>query len=178
MSPESLVFVSHCLERCFAEHSQDSCGTLSSGPVSPARVVDLVNVNTNSIRITRYQEELGPCLALSHCWGGTVPLKPTLSSTSLFDSVDLQALPNTFRDAITLTTRLGYSYLWIDSLCIYQDSERDWERESSKMGDIYRNAVLTIAASSSKSSGVSFLAPRPSLGPRTLDVAFTDQNHK
>jgi hypothetical protein len=55
-------------------------------------------------------------------------------------------LPQTFQDAITITRNLGYRYLWIDSLCIIQDSTEDWELESRKMGSIYRDALLNISA--------------------------------
>jgi hypothetical protein len=37
-------------------------------------------------------------------------------------------------------------YIWIDSLCIIQDQQEDWQIESSKMGDVYRNSLFTIAA--------------------------------
>jgi hypothetical protein len=40
----------------------------------------------------------------------------------------------------------GISYIWIDSLCIVQDDDLDWETESAKMASIYQNAYLTIAA--------------------------------
>jgi hypothetical protein len=42
--------------------------------------------------------------------------------------------------------RLGIKYLWIDSLCIIQGDEIDWAYESAKMGSIYSNSRLTIAA--------------------------------
>jgi hypothetical protein len=45
--------------------------------------------------------------------------------------------PITFRDAFDLSNRLGISYLWIDSLCIIQDDDEDWQRESSSMGLVY-----------------------------------------
>jgi hypothetical protein len=55
-------------------------------------------------------------------------------------------LPQTFKDAIWITRRLGYQYIWIDSLCIIQDSAEDWEAESKKMAAIYQNATATISA--------------------------------
>ena len=42
--------------------------------------------------------------------------------------------------------RLGCANLWIDALCIIQDDRLDWARESVKMGSVYENAHLTIAA--------------------------------
>lgn len=66
---------------------------------------------------------------------------------SRLTSIPLPKLPKSFREAILITRRLGYEYIWIDSLCIIQDDPADWERESAKMADIYENAVLTLAAS-------------------------------
>lgn len=47
----------------------------------------------------------------------------------------------------------GLRFIWIDSLCIIQDSQDDWLHESSRMGDVYRNSVLTIAASTAAEGG-------------------------
>lgn len=66
--------------------------------------------------------------------------------------VPFDDLPRTFRDAIQITRRLRLRYLWIDALCILQDSPDDWEKESSKMVLIYSNSFLTIAADASKDS--------------------------
>jgi hypothetical protein len=61
-------------------------------------------------------------------------------------------MPANFHDACIATRKLGYQYLWIDSLCIIQDSKEDWEIESAKMGDIYMRASLTLAAAAAKDS--------------------------
>ena len=55
-------------------------------------------------------------------------------------------LPKVFQDAIHIAGWFGISYLWIDSLCILQDSHHDWIRESCKMKNIYKNSSLTVAA--------------------------------
>ncbi|KAK5100029.1 hypothetical protein LTR70_007991 [Exophiala xenobiotica] len=61
-------------------------------------------------------------------------------------------LPQPFRDAIAITRKLGFKYLWIDSLCIIQNQREDWEVEVALMGDIFANAFCTVAAASSPSS--------------------------
>ena len=58
----------------------------------------------------------------------------------------LHDLPKTFREAIEVTRRLGVQYLWIDALCIVQDSMEDWEYESSRMAQIFQDSLLTLAA--------------------------------
>lgn len=58
-------------------------------------------------------------------------------------------LSNTFRDAVLITRRLGFRYLWIDSLCIIQGDADDWAVEASRMTTVYTKAFLVIAASGS-----------------------------
>jgi hypothetical protein len=100
--------------------------------------------------------QVGKYLCLSYCWG----LSPGITTT--YDSVHIhtkgvpdECLPATLRDAICITRRLGYKYLWIDALCILQprpgikndpEAFKDWQNQSSKMADIYGNAFLTIIA--------------------------------
>jgi hypothetical protein len=47
---------------------------------------------------------------------------------------------------------MGIRYVWIDSLCIIQGDSQDWHSEAAKMGDVYRNAALVVAASGAKDS--------------------------
>lgn len=47
--------------------------------------------------------------------------------------INEEQLVQSFKDALRITRCLGYKYLWIDSLCIIQDDEADWRKESSKM---------------------------------------------
>jgi len=87
-------------------------------------------------------------VCLSHRWGQSRSLKTekhTLSSHAR--GIPWHSLPRTYQDAIHFTQRLGLRYLWIDSLCIVQDDEREWRHESVRMAAIYRNAFVTLAAS-------------------------------
>jgi len=72
----------------------------------------------------------------------------------LYEGVQISALCKTFQDAILVTKRFwdefGVRYLWIDSLCIAQDSVVDWRRESAIMGEIYQNAFCTLAATAAE----------------------------
>lgn len=101
--------------------------------------------------------------ALSHCWGGAIsPLLTTENLESFQESIPYTELPANFRDAIIITRQLGIQYLWIDSLCIIQNSKIDWEIESKKMGFIYRDALLTLSASVSPGSTHGILKYSPS----------------
>jgi hypothetical protein len=103
----------------------------------------------------------GQYAALSHCWGGSQPLRTlTENLDDMKTGIEWICLPNTFQDGITVACRLKILYIWIDSLCIIQDSKEDWEIESSKMWAYYNNAYITISASSSPNSLTPILRQR------------------
>lgn len=109
--------------------------------------------------------------ALSHCWGGAddiLKLKSeNLDQLLQPDGVNIQEdLPKTFQHAITICRELEIPCLWIDSLCIIQDSKDDWARESSVMGEVYSKATLTIAATGSETSNSGIFFRRAGQEPK------------
>jgi hypothetical protein len=68
------------------------------------------------------------------------------------EGIDIAALPRTFREAIGLTKALGLDYLWIDSLCIIQDSPNDWAYECTRMSAVYMGSFVNIGANVSADS--------------------------
>ena len=80
-----------------------------------------------------------PYVALSYVWGP--------SSVRSEDPDRLPAdLPNTIQDAMTVTQKIGYRYLWVDRYCIDQGNEQETEDQVGKMDSIYNRAELTIIA--------------------------------
>jgi hypothetical protein len=61
-----------------------------------------------------------------------------------------------------VTRSLGIKYVWIDALCIKQDSAEDWAREAAKMRDVYSGAVLTVVAANSPSTHSGMFSQRSS----------------
>jgi hypothetical protein len=58
--------------------------------------------------------------------GGPQPLAATKSNIqTLISGVEIDRPPQTLKDAVYVTRRLGIRYLWIDALCIIQDSPED-----------------------------------------------------
>lgn len=103
-------------------------------------------------------------VALSHCWGGHVPLTTTQGTLAARQcGIELDSLPKTFRDAIMVTRALDLQYIWIDSLCIIQDSRQDWNDQAPQMHRIYDNAVLTIAADGAVNGTVGLSSPERAL---------------
>lgn len=97
-------------------------------------------------------------VALSYCWGQQAPEEgrnwqlTEANHIPHHKSINLASIPPTCSDAVLIALKLGFSYIWIDALCIIQDSVSDWAREASKMGAIYRGSSLTIAISGSESA--------------------------
>lgn len=75
-------------------------------------------------------------------------------------SIPWRELPATISDAIKLCHKLGFEYLWVDSLCIIQDNQQDWLREASDMAGIYSRSALTIAVHLCQDASESFLQQR------------------
>jgi len=124
-------------------------------PELPSRVVDVGDVTGSSpLRLLCTNGLRAPCVALSHCWGGKIETVLQRDKLQSFQhSLQLDGLATNFQDAITITRSLGIRYLWIDSLCIVQDSKEDWATESKKMGLVYRESTITLSAMASPSSG-------------------------
>jgi hypothetical protein len=96
---------------------------------------------------TASHETSGPYATLSYCWGGNIKFRLTTSSLQQFKTgFARSSLPQTIKDAVQVTMQLGLRYLWVDSLCIIQDSPEDWAAEVESMSDVCRNCHVTIAA--------------------------------
>ncbi|MCJ1251170.1 hypothetical protein MMC30_008401 [Trapelia coarctata] len=88
----------------------------------------------------------------------------------------MDVLPKSFRDAVLITRKLGYRYLWVDSLCIVQDDQSDWAREAANMGDIYRGATCTIAALAARNSQAGCFVKRNPLAIRSCRILGNAKN--
>lgn len=157
-STATTIFKSWFLE-CQSSHIDCSANAKHE---MPKRVIDVGLFNdSGSPRVYESGAETGQWATLSHCWGNTVTTMLTLATyEERIQEISMAALPKNFRDAIIVTSMLGIRYLWIDSLCIIQDSAEDWLQESARMGDIYRNSLITIAATNAKESTAGFLRKR------------------
>lgn len=128
--------------------------------VPPTRLIFVGSEDSNDPpRIIDGQECLfnGGYLILSYCWGMTPKDAPwqltTMTRQQFSTEIPLSILPQTLHDAIMCTRKLGERYIWIDSMCILQDSSEDWQREASRMASIYGSATVTLVAASSSVYG-------------------------
>ncbi|KAI9855160.1 MAG: hypothetical protein M1813_000519 [Trichoglossum hirsutum] len=142
----ALYHAAYWLSRCLKSH-RDCYSLGSQSPVLPTRVID---VGSNDDSQTPFLHESqdgqrGTYCTLSYRWtkNATTTTKHTLPDFKR--SIPVSRLSRTIQDAIIITRKLGVKYLWVDALCIIQDSRTDWLKESANMHAIYANSLLTIA---------------------------------
>lgn len=168
-NPKVLDLARLWLEGCMATHDQCRLPTIQAHPVrSPTRLlrISASNGSISNVRLVQKPNLLGSkgYLTLSHRWGGADVIKLTTDTLDLFlMKLPLERLPRNFLDAVLVTVHLGFEFLWIDSLCIIQNSETDWQQESKNMGRIYRHAQCTIAAVEAQDSYGSLFRERNEL---------------
>ncbi|KAI0914585.1 heterokaryon incompatibility protein-domain-containing protein [Ustulina deusta] len=127
------------------------CNSRRSTPL-PSRVVDVGDSDRAQIKLYETQNEPARYMCLSHCWGTAQIIKTTTATLQQHKKgIPWAGLSTTFQHAITFARKLGIRYVWIDSLCIIQDSDHDWRAESSRMATIYENSYITLAATKSGS---------------------------
>ena len=116
-----------------------------------------------------------PYLALSHCWGKKSHAA-AMTTTENLDArgirLPVSNLPKTILDAIIVTRKLGFRYLWVDTLCVIQDSTKDWETACATMAGIYANSACTIAASASEDDESGLLLPRDAQAVGWIGIDF------
>lgn len=98
-------------------------------PRSPTRLIDVGSAD--GLREPRLYEPKEPAryVTLSHCWGGgRVAMTTSANFPERCKAIPLHTLSKVFQEAIKVTREFGVRYIWIDSLCIIQDSSSDWER--------------------------------------------------
>ncbi|KAF2108726.1 heterokaryon incompatibility protein-domain-containing protein [Lophiotrema nucula] len=140
------------LRNCFQNHPLcRQSFSPQQGQFVPTRLIDVTNTGFPRLIVTNGQgivsEKIDKYVTVSHRWSTEETLKLLRENlTQLECGIDICTLPQVFRDAFTVATRLGVRFVWIDALCIVQDDYRDWEREASVMGEVYRHAFCNIGA--------------------------------
>ncbi|KAM5351198.1 hypothetical protein ACJ41O_003921 [Fusarium nematophilum] len=165
--PESLDLIRSWLSDC-NKHPQCKA---TSPTVLPDRVIFLQHGADPQLVETRGTR--AKYIALSHRWGGCVSLQLKNDTFDHFKrGIPFSKFPKTFQDAIIICRALDVDYIWIDSICIIQDSKQDWDIQGSKMDQIYANCLLTIAADGAENGDAGFIrtSERQSLNNKTRKI--------
>ncbi|KAM6529565.1 hypothetical protein FALCPG4_007695 [Fusarium falciforme] len=164
LSGENVSFIRNQLNNCLFNPAHD-CEPLALDDEAqwPARVLQIRN---QSVILLDFDTDVmpGQFAALSYCWGSASelqsnpPYKATASTIqALRSGIDTSELPVTIQQALWVCRELKIGYIWIDLLCIIQDSIHDWEVEATKMATVYSMSKVTIIAASSTSCHSGFL---------------------
>jgi hypothetical protein len=153
---ECMTLASGWVKECIANHPM--CPSPST--LLPSRVIKVGCENIDPMLYISSSNDHAQYTALSHCWGGLHGITTTIATLEeRTQGVPMTSLPKTFRDAIVITRRLGIEYLWIDSLCILQDSTDDWTHEAANMAAVYSGAAVVISADAAQNSDEGCFGP-------------------
>ncbi|RKK08706.1 hypothetical protein BFJ63_vAg11073 [Fusarium oxysporum f. sp. narcissi] len=188
MSAQTVDFLKRSIDQC-----ESTCHPWQPSGSIPSRLLDISDYKTRE-RIQLVQTEKLPRVkyaALSYCWGNAddAAYQPKTNSANLSERLNgfgIDTMSPVVRDAIITCHALGMRYLWVDALCILQGKAdvADWDIESQKMADIFRNAYITICPSSSNSCREGFLGQRlvhPGIRvktPITSNAIFQNQSRE
>ncbi|KAL8366424.1 hypothetical protein RB595_004956 [Gaeumannomyces hyphopodioides] len=174
----------NCLERCIKCHPGCRVGGSLYGNASsflaeterlapsdiPSRLLQVKGGSGREIRLLLVETGGAPrdlietisqegYIVLSYCWGADQPIKLTKETHASLTTqgVDTDDLPRTLRDAAWFVREMGRQFLWVDALCILQDSVDDKAVEISRMGTYYGSSAATLSAASAWNCNQGFL---------------------
>lgn len=170
-------WLAHCNRHhpeCWSKPARDGSAFL------PSRLIDVGGTDESCLRLVTGTDRLpGEQYAtLSYCWGGTQRLKLVSSNEAdLERGFAISELPKTIREAVEVTREIGVRYLWVDSICIMQDSVDDWESEAVRMSDVYGFSYCTIMATDARDSDEGLFRSRADsvVRPTWYEVWYEDQ---
>jgi hypothetical protein len=146
------------LRDCEENHS--GCPKRNTVPRLPTYVIDVCPPLSGVVaRLYKAREsETAHYLCLSYCWGTTSQYTTVRSNLDdHLKAIPVSKLGLTIQDAIEITRRLGYRYLWVDALYIPQDDYGQKAFEIQSMRSIYKNASVTLSAATASAVSDGFL---------------------
>jgi len=167
-SKEHFSTIRTWLNACLG-HSKCS-QTLSGSTRFDARNVPLptrcIEITEEGLRLRMTRGGMGAYVTLSHRWDDETESSSTTAENyeARISQISYETLPKIFCDAIDIAKRLGIRYVWIDSICIIQKDQRDWEVEAVHMAEYYQQSLFTIAVTGAAQGGriKGCLSPRKS----------------
>jgi hypothetical protein len=165
LSEESITFLKEQLGYCLEQHPQCQPG-LDTRPTRLLRIESSRDPSDayDGLVYLDDDKEAVTYATFSHCWGRVQPVRLTQATVAdLRAGLPIKSLPKSFREAVFVCQHTGVQYLWIDSLCIFQDDLQDWAFEAASMCPVYANALFNIAATGASDSSIGLSFERNSL---------------
>ncbi|KAL1612648.1 hypothetical protein SLS60_000877 [Paraconiothyrium brasiliense] len=151
---DTMIHAKRWIEEC--SHDHEACRynhhEIVVSKTLPTRLIDILpdgdaGVSVRVVNGADLDENKCPdYIALSYVWADDELKLSTARLEAMQTELRRDTLPKAINEAIAKAQDIGFRYLWVDNLCVLQDSDEDKERESRAMADVYRNAALTIVA--------------------------------
>jgi Heterokaryon incompatibility protein (HET) len=158
----------HWLRECRSKHL--SCSKYDLEFHIPTKLPGLRLIDVHASCVVQATADMQEYLALSYVWGAVDHFVLKLDNIDqLFTpgAIDFfkSQLPEVVLDAISCTQDLGFRYLWVDALCICQDSVEEKKGRIAAMNLIYKGAIMTLVAAEAGNalSGLPGVKPYPKL---------------
>lgn len=164
-SERSFAWARDQIEHCSKHHLECRVPEGETPCFIPSRLIQIPSEPQDGV-ILRLRPDIPEgtrYAALSYCWGKRHAW-PACRTTrrnlaSQLHRISWTTLPATLQDAVNATRKLGLEYLWIDSVCIIQDDEEDWQVESMQMATVYTHAHVTLSATRSVDPNTAVVMP-------------------
>lgn len=169
ISVENAILAAIWLANCCQQHT--ACRTMDAISVLPYRVLDISVAGNPFLVLGNSRRE--PYVTLSYKWGSSRRFTTTAANIQQFEqTIPEDDLPRTFRDAIQAARSLGFSFIWIDALCIRQDLETELRSQIAEMAEVYSKSALTIFAAwgEHSNSGLGAIRDGLKIKPIRLDI--------
>ncbi|KAF4883824.1 hypothetical protein CGCFRS4_v013265 [Colletotrichum fructicola] len=166
-SKQRVRWMRKCMNKCVRRHPK--CKKARAEAICFEKPKFLIDIGWNENSEARLVKSLNcqgitKYAILSHCWGQGCSKAYMTTSDNLparLESLVMNELPKTIRDAVRVTRALGIRYLWVDALCIEQNLSRSAMRDILRnMPDIYAGAAIVIGAGSASHCDEGFLGRR------------------
>lgn len=152
------------LQDCDNHHKcQPRLSNESRSVTLPTRLIDVgTEDDDETLKLYETQpDDIMRYIALSHPWGPEPHFCTYPENIDEYKrTINFSRLPATFQDAVTITRALGHRYIWIDSLCIIQGPNGDFNAEAKRMENVFSSAYCVLAASAAQSQVDGFLKER------------------
>ena len=100
---------------CLSSHK--TCHSDARTPL-PTRIIHIQG--PKKVRLCSTDTEYADYACLSYCWGQQSFIQTTKTNLEQYTlDIPWKELPLAFQDAIRFAKKVGFKYLWIDSLCQY-----------------------------------------------------------
>ena len=130
----------------------------------PSRLIDTKANGLGNFQIVDVSPSIGNprYFTLSHRWGYDTPTLRRHNAARYRTGVAWRELPGLYQDAFRVVNALGHRYIWIDSLCIFQDDRLDMLNEGLAMAAVYSHAICNIVANAGQTDRL-FATRHPAL---------------